>query len=128
MDTKLSNRLFKKYKFLRKKELAGGFECGDGWYQIIDDMCKELRASSMLRDDFVITKVFDKYGDMYVHSRNGNNATRSIIEDAIELSMEICDACGQNKDLESCPKCTIPVVNYDDDDTDEESEEDNGSV
>ena len=123
MDTKLSNRLFKKYKFLRKKEMPSGFECGDGWYQIIDDMCKELRGCHMLKDDFVVTRVYDKYGDMAVHSRNGNNATRCIIEDAMELSEEICDACGQNKELESCPKCTIPVVNYDTGDDEEDSDD-----
>jgi len=127
MDTKLSNRLFKKFKFLRKKELADGFECGDGWYTIIDNMCCELRAHKMTKPDFVITKIYDKYGDLMVHSKNGNNATRSIIDGAIELSMEICDECGNDKDLEQCEKCTVPVVEYPDPE-DKEEEEDNGSV
>ena len=123
MDTKLSNRLFKKYKFLRKKEMPNGFMCGDGWFKIIDGMCKELSSAYLLPDVFVITKVYDKHGNMAVHSRGGNNVTRMIIEDTCELTEEICDACGNQKDLEQCPKCTVPVIIYA---TDEEEKQDGG--
>ncbi len=124
MNTKLSNRLFKKFKFLRKKEMPDGFGCGDGWYNIIHDMCCGLRDNKMLRDTFVITKVYDKYGDMSVHSKNGNNATRAIIDEAIELSVELCDDCGKEKDLEQCGKCTVPVVVYPEPEEEDEEEDD----
>ncbi|KKM65212.1 hypothetical protein LCGC14_1493630, partial [marine sediment metagenome] len=124
MDTKFSNRLFKKFKFLRKKEMPNGFGCGNGWYTIIDDMCCELRDNKMLRDNFVITRVYDKYGDLSVHSKNGNNATRSIIDRAIDISMEICDECGFEKDMEKCVKCIVPVVMYPEPEEEDEEEDD----
>lgn len=113
MNIKLENRLYKKFKFLKRKVMSS-IDCGDGWYPIIDSMCAELKALATLPDDFVITKVFNKFGDMKVFSRNGNNGTRAIIERAFDKSMEICDSCGNDKDQEQCPKCTVPVVDYSD--------------
>jgi hypothetical protein len=111
MDNKLENRLYKKYKFLKKK-IMPEINCEDGWYPLINDMCNQLKNSDQLPEDFVITKIFDKFGDMMVYSKKGNNTTRFIIESACDESMSICDACGNNKDEELCPKCTTSVVNY----------------
>ena len=44
---------------------------------------------------------------MSVHSKCGNNITRSIIDDACDESEAICDMCGNNKDLGKCDKCKI---------------------
>jgi hypothetical protein len=104
-------------------------ECGDGWYQIIHDMCVELDKTNK-PEDFVITKIYDRHKNMDVHSRNGANATRFIIEEYKERAEDICDACGNEKDLEQCDKCTVPVIDYsvqDDSDDDDDCNCSNGS-
>jgi hypothetical protein len=113
MDTKLSNRLFKKYKFLKKSEMLGGFQCEDGWFPVLEDMFKSIQDSNP-PDNFLVTLVEERYGTLKVHSRGGNNRTRVIIEDAQEVANDICDRCGGQKDDEGCDKCKQPVVNYDD--------------
>ena len=120
MDKKLENKLYRKFKFLKKK-LMPNIDCGDGWYEIIHNMCVKLDDIEK-PDEFVITKIYDRYGDMDVHSKFGNNATRFAIEDFKDESTKICNACGNDKDLEKCDKCTVPVVDYSAQD-DEESDD-----
>lgn len=52
MDKKLDSRLVKKYpKIFRDRRasmrvtaMCWGFECGDGWYNIIDTLCKTIQS------------------------------------------------------------------------------------
>ena len=112
MDVKISNKLFKKYKFLKKKEMPSGFQCGNGWVSILEDMFKGIQDVNP-PEDFVITLVEERYGALKIHSKNGNNRTRMVIEDAQDIAVNLCDECGNDKDKEQCPKCTHVAVNYD---------------
>lgn len=112
METKLSNRLFKKYKFLKKKEMPAGFGCGDGWFSTLEDMFKTIQSIPP-PEDFVVTLVEERYGHLKVYTKNGNNRTRIAVEDAQEIAYELCDKCGGLKEDEGCDKCTQPIVNYD---------------
>jgi len=121
MNDANTKKLYKQYKFLNKKTLPNDFECGDGWYKLVYDMCKELKPA--VPSDFIITKVAEKYGDLEIHSKNGTMQTRVILDEYNTQSMELCDACGNEKDLEQCDKCTVPVIEYSDPE-DEEEEDD----
>ena len=110
MDQKHIKKLFKEFRFFKKKTLPNGFGCGDGWFNIIYGMSQNLINFENLSDTFVITSVIEKYGDLEVWSKGGNNTTRSIIDNAKEEANLICDACGNNKDDGLCAKCaTAPV-------------------
>lgn len=122
MNEDNERKLFKRYKFLNKKSLDS-IDCGDGWYKLIYDMCKELKVAN-LPANFVVTRIMEKYGDLEVHTKNGTMQTRVIIDKYNTLSMELCDECGQDKDLQSCDKCTIPEIDYSDPEEDEETEDD----
>jgi len=124
MNDENTKKLFKRYKFLNKKTLPDGFECGDGWYKLVYDMCKELKSVSPPAD-FVVTKIAERYGDLEVHTKNGTMQTRVIIDEYNTQSMEICDECGKDKDLQSCDKCTVPEIDYSD--PEEETEEDDSN-
>lgn len=110
MNTKLSNKLYRKYKFLRKKEMPT-INCGDGWYELVNNMCSALQKEDPPKD-FVITAIYEKCGELRVHSKNGAMKTRVIIDEYNTVSLDTCDECGQDKDLESCSKCKVPVVVY----------------
>ena len=55
MDTKLTQKLYKKYlKFFKQHKdpmtetaMCWGLECGDGWYSIIEEVCAFLAEAGM---------------------------------------------------------------------------------
>jgi hypothetical protein len=119
MNDKNTEKLFKRFPFLKKHCLPEGFECGDGWYKLVYNMCKELKTVNP-PSEFVITKVAEKHGELEVHSKNGAMRTRVVIDESNTASIEICDGCGNNRDLEKCDKCTMPVIEYPDPEEDED--------
>lgn len=114
MEQKQLNKLMKKFKFLKKKTLPSGIECGNGWNNILTELFQEI-ADSNPPSDFVVIRVFSKLDELRVHTKGGNNTTRFAIDNAVEKSSEICEECGNNKDLQQCNKCNDgpPVVEND---------------
>src|SRR5271157_2653742 len=105
MDDKNTKKLFGRFKtFLKKKTLDGGFECGDGWYTTLFGMFTCIEATYP-PDNFRITKIFEKFGELKIHSVGGTCATRCAIEEAIEAASDICQHCGHTKELQKCDKC-----------------------
>lgn len=121
MDKKNTGKLFKQYKFLNKKNMPDEFECEDGWAKLITNMCKELKALPP-PDDFYVTKIANYFGELQVHTKHGNLQTRLIIDEYNTQSMEVCDRCGKDPELESCDKCEVEEIEYPDEE--EETEED----
>ena len=105
MNDKNTKKIFLKFKTLiKKKEMKAGIECGDGWNQIISDMCSALVASNPPAG-FKITRIFDRFDELKVFTVGGVNSTRFIIEAASELSTATCGACGNLRELQQCEKC-----------------------
>lgn len=127
MDDNNTKKLFKQYKFLNKKTLPDGFECGDGWYKLVYDMCKEIKAINPPAE-FVVTRVINKYEGLEIHTKNGTMRTRVVLDQYNTLSMDICDACGNERDLEKCDKCTVPVIEYPDPEDEDEDDSSNASA
>ena len=129
MNEENNKKIFKRFKFLNKKIMPDGVKCGDGWYKLVYDMCKELKDAEPPKD-FVITDIYEKCGELRVHTKNGVMKTRVIIDEYNTLSLESCDECGKDKDLQSCEKCTVPEIDYSDPEENAEGdeEEEDGSV
>lgn len=105
MNDKNTKKLFSKFKTLmKKKELKSGFECGDGWFGILCDLFEKINTLPP-PSGFKITKVFDRFGELKVHTQSGNNSTRFLIEEAAEVSALVCDACGNPREAQQCEKC-----------------------
>jgi hypothetical protein len=110
MNDQKARKLFLKYKlFLKKKELPAGFECENGWYNILENLFKEILQAGAPAG-FIFTKIANKYGELKIHTKNGNNTTRFAIEAAIEIAYDTCDNCGNNKELQKCIKCADPII------------------
>lgn len=119
MNKENTRKLFKRFPFLKKTDLPDGFGCGDGWYTLVYDMCKELKSVNP-PDDFTITKIAERHGELEVHSKNGVMRTRVAIDEFNTVSIGICDECGNDRDLEKCDKCTVEVIEYPDPEEDED--------
>lgn len=122
MNKDNERKLFKRFKFLNKQTMES-IACGDGWYGLVYDMCKELKTAGP-PDDFYITHIDERYGGLDVRTKNGVMRTRVVIDEFNTLSIELCDECGNNRDLEMCDKCIVPVIEYPDPDDDDSEDAD----
>ena len=77
-----------------------GFECGDGWYDIIDILCASIQSHiDNHRDpDFgqvVAVQVKEKYGSLRFYTNTGDDTIFALIDMAEMLSERTCEVCGK---------------------------------
>lgn len=73
-----------------------GFECGDGWFDLID--CALAMASAHCQihecEPVVIHEVKEKYGTLSIIHSGGDAFVDGAINLAVALSPRICEVCG----------------------------------
>lgn len=110
MDSQKTNELYERFSHLYRERLAPlesskmawGFQCGNGWYNLIHKMSK--RITNLLSDDesapAIVEVSRNEDGTLYVDVRNPTLAIADIVETAKEQSRIICETCGYS--LRSC--------------------------
>lgn len=81
----------------RKSCMAWGFECGDGWADILNIMFEKITALNPSK--FHVNQIKEKFGTLRVYW-GGNvgkheNAINAIINEAEEKSAITCENCGE---------------------------------
>jgi len=66
-----------------------GFECGDGWFQLIWDLSEKLEAEGI-----VAVQVKEKFGSLRFYTDTDTDAAYAAIEEASEKSSKTCELCG----------------------------------
>ena len=124
MKKELQDKLFKKYsKIFRQKDLdktqtamCWGISCGDGWYDLIDDLCGNIQnrvenanRNRMYRlenspttlvpvayEDFVCeaVQVKEKFGSLRFYVQGGDDYINGLIAMAEDISTRTCSECG----------------------------------
>ncbi len=108
MKTKLDEQLVKKYpkifadryKDMKETCMCWGFECGDGWYWLIDNLCNSIQSyidnnsHFMNIEQVVATQVKEKFGGLRFYIDGGDKHIRGMISLAENLSYKICERCG----------------------------------
>lgn len=93
------------------------FECSDGWYDLLDDLCYKLQSYV---DDFdnveqiVAAQVKEKFGSLrfYIEAGGGDDYIYSLINDAEKKSSLICEDCGEPGKVQSLGRwlmCRCPI-------------------
>lgn len=75
-----------------------GFECGDGWFTLIDASCSLVQKYSGATPDrlpLIASQVKEKFGELRFYYRNGSDYAMKAIELAEALSGSICEVCGE---------------------------------
>lgn len=73
-------------------------DCGDGWYQLIQEMCGEIaRAHEAVGKpvDIVFYQIKEKYGQLRVYCCSRNCRIEDILDRYEEKSACVCDVCGR---------------------------------
>jgi hypothetical protein len=122
MTIELEDNLIIKYRPLFKNKdddmisLIGcfGFECGNGWYKLIDDTLNKInqKVIELNIKYFEIVQIKQKFGSLRIYTNFHIEEIEDIIEDAEDLSKIICEGCGKSGKLRNdgylmilCDKC-----------------------
>jgi hypothetical protein len=73
--------------------MCWGIACGDGWYELIDTLCKTIQfgIEQGYTPPVSIRQVKEKFGTLRFHTRGGNEWVRGAVEMARTFSALIPD-------------------------------------
>lgn len=72
-----------------------GFECGDGWFDLIDVLCARLQlATKYGAPQVVVAQVKEKFGTLRFNAAGADERQRGMIELAEVMSGRLCEICG----------------------------------
>src|SRR6266404_2606816 len=80
--------------------MCWGFECGDGWYHLIDGLCSWLQGMTDSNPkhanypQVVATQVKEKYGGLRFYVAGASSTQYGAIDLAEHLSEWTCEVCG----------------------------------
>ena len=79
--------------------MAWGLACGDGWYWLIDQLCKELQHDTDNNDkpQVVASQVKEKFGGLRFYVDSATEEQFAAIHLAESMSYTICEICGTTK-------------------------------
>ena len=106
--------LVKKHKILQVKRVdvlnakkpfhpfeGFGIECGEGWYDLLDQLCTdiegELKRTHNDKEEypFQINQIKEKYGGLRFYVSSANDKIYDMISAAEKKSYTICEECGE---------------------------------
>ena len=96
--------LLKEYHLTPYESCLGrGIECWDGWYKLIDDLCKHLKTLSEAHGlEIVIEQIKSKFARLTVYYCPKNEKAKEMREKILEIinmysieSQHICEMCGK---------------------------------
>lgn len=123
MDAELQQKLYDKYpqlfsnkdKDIRSSCMAWGCECGNGWYEIISNVCwmikqhednKKWRKEYLEKNDpeklasepeyfpVKFDQVKEKYGGLRLYFSGGDDYVEGLVSMAEAFSYQVCEVCG----------------------------------
>lgn len=114
MKPELQKKLVEKYpelfiewkRNLAPKQPIGqrGIECGDGWYDILDRMSKEIQSFcdetktelwyAQIKEKFAELRVYYDFKDLYTVSNENKELLSKIIHKYVDESNITCEDCG----------------------------------
>lgn len=74
--------------------MCDGIATGDGWYDLINSMCKELQAlSDRTEVQIEFVQIKEKFARLRVHLNNHSDEARVIIHKYEEIASKTCEEC-----------------------------------
>ena len=109
MKQELQDQLFEKYPDIFAQRhlpmtqscMCWGIDTGDGWYQIIDDLCAKIKAHvdevklKYPKYKMEASQVKEKFGTLRFYTDYSHPAVEEFIREAVALSAKTCDVCGE---------------------------------
>lgn len=101
MNRELSLKLFNEFPemfrgrkmSIKENLMPFGFECGDGWYDLLYELCVEIKDTNP-PDDFIVLQVKEKFGGLRFYVGAATDEVFNIIERYEQKSETVCEECG----------------------------------
>ena len=94
-----------RYKDMKETCMCWGFEHGDGWYNIIDNLCSKIQKyideSNGKVLQVVAIQVKEKFGTLRFYIDGGDDEVYKMIDEAERLSGITCEFCGATENVGS---------------------------
>jgi len=115
--------MVKEYSFInpdktfRNNLMAFGYECGEGWYKLIEccfDRIEEYIKEHEQEVGLEILQVKEKFGGLRIYYYGGDDYIENLIRETCKKSYEICESCGSTQNVSTknlgwvytrCEKC-----------------------
>ena len=75
-----------------------GLECGEGWFNLIDETCSEIQKTLNGRK-LKFTQIKEKYGGLRIYTNYYIEDIDNILDEAEDKSFEICEECGSKENV-----------------------------
>jgi len=112
MQKQLDEKLVKKYPKIFENRykspiiscLYFGFECGNGWYWLIDNLCNTIQSyidnnKHLNIPQVTATQVKEKFGGLRFYIDGGDKHIQGMISLAESMSYNICENCGTTENV-----------------------------
>lgn len=114
MNQEKSKKLFVRFSFFHPEQsvnnslMSFGFECDDGWFQLLWNLCEEVEkqlekeldpkdvTKALLNNDhgFEVLQVKEKFGGLRFYTNAASPEIYTLIDKAENKSYKICETCG----------------------------------
>jgi hypothetical protein len=94
-------KLFKdRHGDMRETAMVWGFDCGDGWYFLIRNLCQSIQGRidsnpHLKLHQPTVFQVKEKFGSLRFYTDASDQETYGMIWFAEHLSSHICEECGK---------------------------------
>lgn len=101
MNREKEAKLFQRFAFFRpdRPPQAGlmcfGFECGDGWFDLLWRLCEDIERLLQPDNTFEVVQVKEKFGGLRFYCYGATDAIYERIGQAESESYVTCETCGK---------------------------------
>ena len=116
MKTELQDKIHDRFEFLQCY-----IECGDGWFDLIWNLCESIEKELELlnnSEEFMVIQVKEKFGQLRFYSTYKTDKILDLVQDAESKSQLICENCGNTGERRKttwiftrCDKCFKCILN-----------------
>jgi len=102
--TKYPKLFIKRYEDMKSTAMCWGFECGDGWFWLLDNLCQSIQSYIDYNTHKNITQVTveqvkEKFGGLRFYIEGGDDTIHGMISLAERMSYNICETCGSTENI-----------------------------
>jgi len=90
-----------RYKPMTETTMCWGFECGDGWFNIINQLCANIQhhidwknRNEEVVPQVTVDQVKEKFGSLRFYFTGGDDYIRGMATMAESMSGVTCEQCG----------------------------------
>jgi uncharacterized protein YfaT (DUF1175 family) len=99
MSPELEKQLIEKYPKLFSNGQFWGFECGDGWYDILDHLCGAIKEYTYDSDKLTVGQAKEKFGKLRFYLSEEDDVIHGMITLAEYMSGHTCEICGNRGEM-----------------------------